>query len=99
MRLMISPLACLLPVSTPVVNSAGVPTWVNTISGSAKESVKVSTSNYKHSYFTPAQCVAHRASSGCGLEAGELLGLGTISSPVGFFLETGNECLQETCLQ
>ncbi|KAJ0419708.1 putative 2-hydroxyhepta-2,4-diene-1,7-dioate isomerase [Aspergillus carlsbadensis] len=41
----------------------------------------VSASNYKHSYFTPAQCIAHRASSGCGLQTGELLGGGTISSP------------------
>ncbi|KAL4863656.1 hypothetical protein BDV12DRAFT_177223 [Aspergillus spectabilis] len=51
------------------------------ITRSGKQPVHISTSNYKHSYFTPAQCIAHRASSGCGLLNGELLGGGTVSSP------------------
>jgi fumarylacetoacetase len=54
----------------------------NYLSGSGQQPVHISTSNYKHSYFTPAQCTAHRASSGCGLLNGELLGGGTVSSPV-----------------
>ncbi|PVI04188.1 putative fumarylacetoacetate hydrolase [Periconia macrospinosa] len=42
---------------------------------------KVSTSNLKHSYFSLAQMIMHRASSGCGLRKCELIGTGTISSP------------------
>ncbi|KAF4414654.1 fumarylacetoacetase [Fusarium acutatum] len=42
---------------------------------------KVSTSNLKHSYFSLAQMITHRASSGCGLRKCELIGTGTISSP------------------
>ncbi|KAJ5819415.1 hypothetical protein N7474_005006 [Penicillium riverlandense] len=51
------------------------------ITRTGQQPAHVSTSNYKHSYFTPAQCIAHRASSGCGLLTGELLGGGTVSSP------------------
>ncbi|MBV9118474.1 MAG: fumarylacetoacetase [Acetobacteraceae bacterium] len=32
-------------------------------------------------YWTPAQLLAHHASNGCNLDAGDLLGTGTISSP------------------
>jgi fumarylacetoacetase len=32
-------------------------------------------------YWTPAQLLAHHASNGCNLRAGDLLGTGTISSP------------------
>ncbi len=32
-------------------------------------------------YWTPAQMVAHHASNGCNLGAGDLLGTGTISAP------------------
>ncbi|KAJ9640502.1 hypothetical protein H2199_006041 [Coniosporium tulheliwenetii] len=49
---------------------------------SGKKSAKVSTSNLKHSFFTPGQMIAHRSSSGCGMRTGELLGSGTVSSPV-----------------
>ena len=38
-------------------------------------------SNLKHLYWSPAQMVAHHASSGCGLEVGDLVGTGTISGP------------------
>ncbi|KAJ9661601.1 hypothetical protein H2201_006457 [Coniosporium apollinis] len=48
---------------------------------SGKKSAKVSTSNLKHSFFTPGQMIAHRSSSGCGMRTGELLGSGTVSSP------------------
>lgn len=35
----------------------------------------------EHLYWTPSQLVAHHASNGCSLSAGDLLGTGTISSP------------------
>ncbi|MEO8144073.1 MAG: fumarylacetoacetase, partial [Betaproteobacteria bacterium] len=38
-------------------------------------------SNFRHSYWTPAQIVAHHASNGCNLRPGDLLGSGTISGP------------------
>lgn len=38
--------------------------------------------NATHLYWTPAQLVAHHSSNGCNLEPGDLLGTGTISSPV-----------------
>ena len=38
-------------------------------------------SNFRHSYWTPAQIVAHQASNGCNLRTGDLLGSGTISGP------------------
>jgi fumarylacetoacetase len=36
-------------------------------------------SNLRHLYWSPGQMVAHHASSGCGLQAGDLMGTGTIS--------------------
>jgi fumarylacetoacetase len=41
----------------------------------------VSRSNFRHSYWTPAQIVAHQASNGCNMRPGDLLGSGTISGP------------------
>jgi fumarylacetoacetase len=38
-------------------------------------------SSFRHSYWTPAQIVAHHASNGCNLRPGDLLGSGTISGP------------------
>jgi fumarylacetoacetase len=38
-------------------------------------------SNARYLYWTPAQMVAHHASNGCNLNAGDLLGTGTISGP------------------
>ena len=38
-------------------------------------------SNFRHSYWTPAQIVTHHASNGCNLRPGDLLGSGTISGP------------------
>ncbi|KIW30999.1 fumarylacetoacetase [Cladophialophora immunda] len=38
-------------------------------------------SNLRHLYWSPAQMVAHQASSGCGLKEGDLIGTGTISGP------------------
>jgi fumarylacetoacetase len=41
----------------------------------------LSESNFKHSYWTPAQLVTHHASNGCAMRAGDLLGSGTQSGP------------------
>ncbi|KAJ9650190.1 hypothetical protein H2198_010490 [Neophaeococcomyces mojaviensis] len=41
----------------------------------------VSTSSTAHMFWSPGQLLAHRASTGCGLLTGELIGLGTVSSP------------------
>ena len=38
-------------------------------------------SSFRHSYWTPAQVVAHHTSNGCNLRPGDLLGSGTISGP------------------
>jgi fumarylacetoacetase len=39
----------------------------------------VSRGNFRDSYWTPAQMVAHQTSNGCNLRPGDLLGSGTIS--------------------
>ena len=53
---------------------------------------RVAVSNTRHMYWTVAQLVAHHASGGCGLAAGDLFGSGTISGPApgsfGSLLET-----------
>jgi fumarylacetoacetase len=41
--------------------------------------VRVSSSSFRDSYWTPAQMVAHQTSNGCNLQPGDLLGSGTIS--------------------
>lgn len=38
-------------------------------------------SNFKYSYWTPAQMVAHHTINGCNLNAGDLFGSGTMSGP------------------
>jgi len=56
--------------------------------------VQLSTSNFKHSYWTAAQLVTHHASNGCTMRAGDLLGSGTQSGPTdaeaGSLLELSN---------
>lgn len=47
-----------------------------------EKGVLISKSNLKDLYWSPAQMLSHHASSGCGLRAGDLLGTGTISSPL-----------------
>ena len=42
---------------------------------------RLSQSDARHMYWTPAQIVAHHASGGCDLNPGDLLGTGTISGP------------------
>src|SRR5258708_26551498 len=43
---------------------------------------RLSRSSFTHAYWTIAQMVAHHASNGCNLAAGDLLGTGTQSGPV-----------------
>jgi fumarylacetoacetase len=48
-------------------------------SGTAPQ--RLSRSNFRHSYWTVSQLVAHHTVNGCNLEAGDLLGSGTQSGP------------------
>jgi len=41
--------------------------------------VKLSRASFRDSYWTLAQMVAHQTSNGCNLQAGDLLGSGTLS--------------------
>jgi fumarylacetoacetase len=43
--------------------------------------VRLSTSTYADSYWTLAQVIAHHTSNGCNLQAGDLIGSGTVSGP------------------
>jgi fumarylacetoacetase len=43
--------------------------------------IRVSRSNLRNLYWTPAQLVAHHTSNGCNLQPGDLLGSGTVSGP------------------
>ena len=51
--------------------------------------------NFRHVYWTPAQMIAHHASNGCALGAGDLLGSGTCSGP----LRSEAACLVEANLE
>jgi fumarylacetoacetase len=42
---------------------------------------RLTRSNFRHSYWTLAQIVAHQTSNGCNLKPGDLLASGTISGP------------------
>jgi fumarylacetoacetase len=45
------------------------------------EAVKISTSNYKHLYWTMDQQLAHHTINGCNINVGDLMASGTISGP------------------
>ena len=45
------------------------------------EPFRISRSNVKDLYWTPAQLIAHHTSNGCNLQVGDLLATGTISGP------------------
>jgi fumarylacetoacetase len=45
------------------------------------EPVRVSSGAFKEMYWTLAQMIAHHASNGCCLRAGDLIGSGTVSGP------------------
>ena len=53
--------------------------------------VRVSGSNFAGLYWTLSQMVAHHASNGCNLRAGDLIGSGTVSGP----LKENRGCLLE----
>ncbi|MDO5289376.1 MAG: fumarylacetoacetase [Pseudomonadota bacterium] len=48
---------------------------------SGQAAARISTSNYRYAYWTLAQMVAHHTINGCNLQAGDLLGTGTLSGP------------------
>src|SRR6202012_2807449 len=48
-------------------------------SGAAAE--PLARTNFRHSYWSFAQMIAHHTVNGCNLEAGDLLGSGTQSGP------------------
>jgi fumarylacetoacetase len=51
-------------------------------SAAMKAAARLSSSNFRDAYWTPAQMVAHQSSNGCNLRPGDLLGSGTISGSV-----------------
>jgi fumarylacetoacetase len=51
------------------------------MTASGQQAQRVSTSNFKHAYWTIAQMLTHHTSNGCNLTAGDLLGTGTQSGP------------------
>jgi len=59
-----------------------------------EEAVQMSQSNFKDSYWTVAQMVAHHTVNGCNLRAGDMFGSGTQSGPnpeeAGSMLELSN---------
>jgi fumarylacetoacetase len=56
-------------ISTAKMRAAGAPPH------------RLSRSNFRHSYWTVAQLVAHHTINGCNLQPGDLLGTGTQSGP------------------
>jgi fumarylacetoacetase len=52
---------------------------------------RVTCSNFRHMYWTPAQMLTHHASNGCNLRPGDLLGSGTVSGPT----DDSRACLAE----
>ena len=46
-----------------------------------QDMAQLSQSNFKYSYWTPAQLITHHASNGCAMHSGDLLGSGTQSGP------------------
>lgn len=46
-----------------------------------QQMAQLSKSNFKYSYWTPAQLITHHGSNGCAMRSGDLLGSGTQSGP------------------
>ncbi len=57
-----------------------------TMAPAGKEATTIARTNYNQMYYSAAQQLTHHASSGCAMNAGDLLGSGTISGP------TRSEC-------
>jgi len=64
--------------------------------------VELSQSNFKDSYWTVAQMVAHHTVNGCNLKAGDMFGSGTQSGPnpdeAGSLLELSNAGTEQISL-
>ena len=56
-------------IETPRMRAAGSPP------------ARFTHTNYRHAYWSAAQMVAHHTVNGCNLQAGDLLGTGTLSGP------------------
>lgn len=52
-----------------------------TMASEGKTATTIARTNYDQIYYSAAQQLAHHASSGCAMSAGDLLGSGTISGP------------------
>ncbi|MBO9442410.1 fumarylacetoacetase [Phaeobacter italicus] len=52
-----------------------------TMAPEGKEPTTIARTNYKEMYYSAAQQLAHHSTSGCPMNAGDLLGSGTISGP------------------
>ncbi|UWQ28506.1 fumarylacetoacetase [Leisingera sp. M523] len=52
-----------------------------TMAPDGKEATTIARTNYKEMYYSAAQQLAHHTTSGCPMNAGDLLGSGTISGP------------------
>ncbi len=52
-----------------------------TLAPADKPATTIAQTNYKEMYYSSAQQLAHHATSGCPMNAGDLLGSGTISGP------------------
>ena len=65
-----------------------------TMRNAGQEAVQLSQSNFKDSYWTVAQMVAHHTVNGCNLRSGDMFGSGTQSGPnpeeAGSMLELSN---------
>ncbi|MBY6140564.1 fumarylacetoacetase [Leisingera daeponensis] len=53
-----------------------------TMAPTGREATTIVRTNYKEMYYSAAQQLAHHTTSGCPMNAGDLLGSGTISGPV-----------------
>ncbi len=52
-----------------------------TMAPAGKDPTTIARTNYNQMYYSAAQQLAHHASSGCAMNAGDLIGSGTISGP------------------
>jgi fumarylacetoacetase len=68
------------PVRSPSsFNSSGFSDWQT---GQGSADVEIVRTKMADAHWSPFQMVAYQSSSGCGMHTGNLLGTGTLSSPV-----------------
>src|SRR6202000_975488 len=75
-------------LSSPEVLGGGaidirIEAWIESAAMRARGAAahRLSSTSFKHSFWTVAQLVAHHAVNGCNLRSGDLLGTGTQSGP------------------